>query len=252
MLETKKISKSFGGLRAVNNCSIKVEESRITGLIGPNGAGKTTLFNVITGFLKRDEGEVWFNGEEVGGLLPHQIAMKGMVRTFQTAAGFMHMTVMENMMIAPQGQDGEMLWRTFFPGRIVRAQEEEARRRAAEILDFIGLYEKRNEYVENLSSAEAKLLEVGRQLLSGAKLVLLDEPMSGVSPAFQGRMVEYLRDIRERVSLTFFIIEHNLDFIRRVSDVIYVMNNGELLSRGSWEEIIQDERVIEAYLGGGR
>lgn len=253
MLETKNISKSFGGLRAVNNCSIKVEKSRITGLIGPNGAGKTTLFNVITGFLKRDEGEVWFDGEEVGSLLPHEIAMKGMVRTFQTAAGFMHMTVMENMMIAPQAQEGEMLWRTlFFPGRIVRTQEEEARTRAAEILNFMGLYEKRNEYVENLSSAEAKLLEVGRQLLSGAKLVLLDEPMSGVSPAFQGRMVEYLGDIRERGGLTFFVIEHNLNFIRRVSDVIYVMNNGELLSRGTWDEVIQDEKVIEAYLGGRR
>lgn len=252
MLQTKDISKNFGGLRAVNKCSIRVEESSITGLIGPNGAGKTTLFNVVTGFLKRDEGEVWFRGEEVGGLLPHEIAMKGMVRTFQTAAGFMHMTVMENMMIAPQAQEGEKLWRTVFPGRNVQTQEEEARRKAADILDFVGLYEKRNEYVENLSSAETKVLEVGRQLLTGAKLVLLDEPMSGVSPAFQGRMVKYLKDIRERVGLTFFVIEHNLDFIRRVSDVIYVMNNGELLCYGTWDKIVQDERVIEAYLGGGR
>jgi len=252
VLEIQNVSKSFGGLQAVNKCSLKVEEYSITGLIGPNGAGKTTLFNVITGFLMKDEGKVWFKGEEIGNLPPHKIALKGMVRTFQTAAGFMHMTVMENMLIAPQNQEGEKLWRALLSGKIIQNQERENMERAVEILDFLGLYKKRNEYVENLSSAEIKLLEVGRQLLTGANLLLLDEPMSGVSPAFQGRMVKYLKDIRERAELTFFIIEHNLNFIRRISDIIYVMNNGQILSYGTWEEITKDERVIEAYLGGRR
>lgn len=252
MLEVKDVCKYFGGLRAVDRCSLKVEKQSITGLIGPNGAGKTTLFNVITGFLKKDKGQIWLEGEEVGALPPHKIALKGMVRTFQTAAGFMHMTVMENMLIAPQNQEGEKLWRTFLTGKLIQSQEKRVIERATEILNFLGLYEKRNEYVENLSSAETKLLEVGRQLLTGAKLLLLDEPMSGVSPALQGKMVKYISNIREQRNLTFFIIEHNLGFIRDVSDIIYVMNNGEILSQGTWEEITKDEKVIEAYLGGGR
>jgi len=250
MLKIKEVCKNFGGLRAVDRCSLTVEEKSITGLIGPNGAGKTTLFNVITGFLRKDGGEVWLKGEEIGNLLPYKIALKGMVRTFQTAAGFMHMTVMENMIIAPQAQEGEKLWRTLFPSKNIRAQEEENREKAAEILNFINLYEKRNEYVEDLSIAEVKLLEVGHQMMTGAKVFLLDEPMSGVYPAFQGKMVKYIKDIREHMGLTFFIIEHNLGFIREVSDTIYVMNNGQLLSHGTWEDITSDERVIEAYLGG--
>lgn len=250
MLKIKKVCKNFGGLRAVDRCSLTVEEKSITGLIGPNGAGKSTLFNVITGFLRKDGGEVWLKGEEVGNFQPYEIALKGMVRTFQTAAGFMHMTVMENMMIAPQAQEGEKLWRTFFPSKNIRIHEKEAEEKAAEILNFMGLYEKRNEYVEDLSSTEVKLLEVGRQMMTGARIFLLDEPMSGVSPAFQGKMVKYIKDIRERIGLTFFIIEHNLGFIQEVSDAIYVMNNGQLLCYGTWEEIACNEKVIEAYLGG--
>jgi ABC-type branched-subunit amino acid transport system ATPase component len=250
MLKIKEVCKNFGGLRAVDKCSLTVQERSITGLIGPNGAGKTTLFNVITGFLKKEGGEVWLQGEEVGNFQPYEIALKGMVRTFQTAAGFMHMTVMENMMIAPQAQEGEKLWRTFFPSKNIRIHEKEAKEKAAEILNFMGLYEKRNEYVEDLASVEIKLLEVGRQMMTGARIFLLDEPMSGVSPAFQGKMVKYIKDIRERIGLTFFIIEHNLGFIQEVSDAIYVMNNGQLLCYGTWKEIACNEKVIEAYLGG--
>jgi len=250
MLKIKEVSKNFGGLRAVEKCSLTVEEKSITGLIGPNGAGKTTLFNVITGFLRKDEGEVWLKEEEIGNLPPYKIALKGMVRTFQTAAGFMHMTVMENMMIAPQTQEGEKLGKALFSSKNILIQEKENGGKAAEILNFMSLYEKRNEYVEDLSSAEVKLLEVGRQMMTGAKVFLLDEPMSGVSPAFQGKMVKYIKDIRERMNLTFFIIEHNLKFIREVSDIIYVMNSGQILSCGTWEDITSEERVIEAYLGG--
>ncbi len=252
MLKIKEVCKNFGGLRAVDRCSLTVEEKSITGLIGPNGAGKSTLFNVITGFLRKDGGEVWLKGEEVGNFQPYEIALKGMVRTFQTAAGFMHMTVMENMMIAPQAQEGEKLWRTFFPSKNIRIHEKEAEEKAAEILNFMGLYEKRNEYVEDLSSTEVKLLEVGHQMMTEAKIFLLDEPMSGINPAFQWKMAKYIKDIRERMKLTFFIIEHNLSFIREVGDTIYVMNNGQILSHGTWEDITKDERVLEAYLGGGK
>jgi len=252
VLTIKELSKNFGGLRAVDRCSLTVEKRSITGLIGPNGAGKTTLFNVITGFLRKDEGEVWLKGEEIGNLSSYEIALKGMVRTFQTAAGFMHMTVMENMMIAPQSQEGEKLWKALSTSRDILMQEKESREKATEILDFIGIYKKRNEYVEDLASAEVKLLELGRQMMTDAKMFLLDEPMSGVTRAFQKKMVKYIRDIRERTGLTFFIIEHNLGFIREVSDTIYVMNNGQLLLHGTWKDVTSDERFIEAYLGGKR
>lgn len=250
MLKIKEVCKNFGGLRAVDKCSLTVKERSITGLIGPNGAGKTTLFNIITGFLRKDGGEVWLQGEEVGNLQPHEIALKGMVRTFQTAAGFMHMSVMENMLIAPQSQEGERLGRAFLNSKNIQIQEKESRKKAEEILNFINLYQKRNEYVEDLASVEIKLLEIGRQMMTGAKIFLLDEPMSGVSPAFQGKMVKYIREIQERIGLTFFIIEHNLGFMQEVSDGIYVMNNGQLLCYGTWGEITCNEKVIEAYLGG--
>lgn len=250
MLETKKVSKSFGGLKAVNACSVRIEENSITGLIGPNGAGKTTLFNVITGFLKRDEGEIWLNDEEVGSLPPNEIALKGLVRTFQTAAGFANMTVMENMMIATPSLGKENVWNNLLNHKKIQLAERESVEKAGEILYFIGLYEKRDEYVQDLSGAEVKLLEVARQMMTDAKLFLLDEPMSGVLPAFQEKMVTYIRDIRDRLGLAFFIIEHNLAFMREVSDVVYVMNSGEVLSHGTWKQITSDEKVVEAYLGG--
>ena len=252
MLETKKISKSFGGLKAVNACSVRIEENSITGLIGPNGAGKTTLFNVITGFLKRDEGEIWLNDEEVGSLPPNEIALKGLVRTFQTAAGFANMTVMENMMIATPSLGKENVWNNLLNHKKIQLAERESVEKAGEILNFIGLYEKRDEYVQDLSGAEVKLLEVARQMMTDAKLFLLDEPMSGVLPAFQEKMVKYIRDIRDRLGLAFFIIEHNLAFIREVSDDIFVMNSGEVISHGTWEQITNDQKVVDAYLGGKR
>lgn len=249
MLETKSISKRFGGLKAVDNCSITVEEASITGLMGPNGAGKTTLFNVITGFIKRDKGEVWFEGEEIGSLPPHMIAKKGMTRTFQTAAGFEGMTVMENMLIATPHHEKEYLWKNLFQVKAVRRLEKQALEKAEEILNFMGLYQKKNDYVKDIGGAGVKLLEVGRQMMTDSKLLLLDEPMSGVAPVFQEKMVEYIRNIRDKIGNAFFIIEHNLSFLRQVSDVSYVMNSGQILAHGTWAEIAADERVIEAYLG---
>ncbi|MEW5721489.1 MAG: ABC transporter ATP-binding protein [Thermodesulfobacteriota bacterium] len=249
MLETKNVAKSFGGLRAVDGCSIKVEAGTITGLMGPNGAGKTTLFNVITGFIRRDKGEIWFQGEEVGSLPPHKIARKGLTRTFQTAAGFAGMTVMENMLIATRAQEKEYLWKNLLSGRLVRRMEREALDLAGEILNFMGLYTKKNQYVRDIGSAEVKLLEVGRQMMTESRLLLLDEPMSGVSPVFQEKMVGYIRNIRDTRGYAFFIIEHNLGFLREVSDISYVMNNGQILAHGTWAEITADERVIAAYLG---
>lgn len=250
MLQMRNVSKHFGGLKAVDRCSLEVEERSITGLIGPNGAGKTTLFNVVTGFLPIDEGKVHFKGEDITGLPPYGIAMEGLVRSFQTAAGLMRMTVLENLMVAPQNQQGEGVLRAIFKTKNQKEEQRQNKEKALQILNTLDLYEKRDEWVENLSSGEIKLLEVGRQLMTNPRMLLLDEPMFGVSPGFQFRMLEYLRNLREK-GLTFFIIEHNLSFIMSISDIIYVMDFGQLIARGTPEEIRKDEKVIAAYLGGG-
>jgi ABC-type branched-subunit amino acid transport system ATPase component len=250
ILKVRDATKNFGGLKAVDGCSLEVGERSITGLIGPNGAGKTTLFNVVTGFLPMDRGEVHFKGEDITGFASDEIATKGLVRTFQTAAGLMRMTVLENLMVAPQDQEGEGVLRAIFKTKNQKEEQKRNKEKALEILNTLDLYEKRDEWVENLSSGEIKLLEVGRQLMASPRMLLLDEPMFGVNPGFQFRMLEYLRNLREK-GLTFFIIEHNLSFIMSISDVIYVMDFGQLISRGTPEEIRKDEKVIAAYLGGG-
>ena len=204
MLETKKVSKSFGGLKALNACSVRIEEKSITGLVGPNGAGKTTLFNVITGFLKRDEGEIWLHDEEIGSLPPHKIALRGMVRTFQTAAGFANMTVMENMMIATPSLGKENVWNNLLNHKKIQRAERESVEKAGEILNFIGLYEKRDEYVQDLSGAEVKLLEVARQMMTDAKLFLLDEPMSGLDPMDRRNIRELILGLRDTGATVFF------------------------------------------------
>lgn len=248
MLQTRNVSKTFGGLKAANRCCLEIEEGSIAGLIGPNGAGKTTLFNVITGFLPVDEGEVHFQGENITVLQPHEIALKGLVRTFQTAGGLMRMTVLENLMVAPQNQKGEDMIGAIFRTRKEKVQQGQNKEKALEILNTLDLVGKKDEWVENLSCGEIKLLEIGRQLMVNPRMLLLDEPMAGVNPGFQVRMLEYLRGLRDK-GLTFFIIEHNLNFIISVSDVIHVMQLGQVIASGSPQEIREDERVIAAYLG---
>lgn len=248
MLRTRDVTKNFGGLKAVDRCSVEIAEGSITGLIGPNGAGKTTLFNVVTGFLLADEGEVQFQGEDVTGLPPHEIAKRGLVRTFQTAAGFMRMTVLENLMVAPQNQKGESIVGAIFKTKTEAIQQRYNKEKALEVLRKLGLCDKRDEWVENLSCGETKLLEIGRQLMVNPKVLLLDEPMSGVNPGFQVRMVGYLNGLREK-GLTFFIIEHNLNFIMSISDVLHVMQSGQVIASGTPEEISKDHQVIAAYLG---
>jgi len=250
MLQVKEAVKSFGGLRAVNRCSLQVDEGSITGLIGPNGAGKTTLFNLITGFLPLDEGKVYFQGEDITNLPSYQIAMKGLARTFQTAAGLMRMTVLENLMVAPQHQRGDKILQVIFKTKKEKTEQRHIKKIALEMLHILGLYEKRNEWVENLSCGEIKLLEIARQLMMRPKMLLLDEPTSGVNPEFQVRILQYLRELRDE-GFTFFIIEHNLNFIFRIADILYVMQDGQVISRGTPQQIKEDQKVITVYLGEG-
>jgi len=248
LLKIINVTKNFGGLRALDKCSLEVGKNSITALIGPNGAGKTTLFNVISGFLRIDKGEMYFKGENIAKTAIYEIALNGLSRTFQTAEGFLRMTVLENLMIAPRYQEGEKLFKALFNTKKQITQEKENKEKALELLNYLGLYDRRNEYVKDLSSTQSKLLEICRQLMMDPDILLLDEPMAGVDPSFQGVMLKYLNDLREG-GLTLFIIEHNLGFVREISDIVYVMSYGRVITKGAWNEIIKDEKVITIYLG---
>ncbi|MGA2286210.1 MAG: ATP-binding cassette domain-containing protein, partial [Dehalococcoidia bacterium] len=182
LLSVEAVTKSFEGLRAVNECSLDVKRGTITGLIGPNGAGKTTLFNIVTGFLKPTSGRIVFNGNRVDGLPPHKVFSRGIVRTFQIPRELKQMTVLENLMLVPAGQSGERLWNPWLLPFRVRRQEREIRDKALEVLEFVNLWHLRNDYASNISSGQKKLLELARTLMCDPQLILLDEPGAGVNP----------------------------------------------------------------------
>ncbi len=249
MLEVKGISKSFGGIRALDNCGLNVKRGTITGLIGPNGAGKTTLFNLIAGVLRPDEGTIRFEGERIDGLPPHEVFSRKLVRTFQVSRALRRMTVMENLMLVPEGQVGESLLGAWLRPGMVRQQEQRNSERALAVLDFIKLYHLRDEYAGNLSTGQKKLLELARSLMTDAKLILLDEPGAGVNPTLMKELVAQIERLRDE-GKTFFLIEHDMNLVMGICNPIIVMSDGRRLTEGTPEEIRQDRRVLEAYLGG--
>jgi neutral amino acid transport system ATP-binding protein len=248
MLQVEGVSKNFGGLKALDHCTLNVEQGSITALIGPNGSGKTTLFNVITGFLPASEGRVLFEDREITGIPTHRIANLGLARTFQVSSLFPKLTVWENMLVAYPKQEGENLGSVFTtPGRI-RTQEEKQIARAHNILEQIGLTQKLEEQAANLGAPEARMLEIGRQLMLSPRLILMDEPSSGVNPAMLDRLASIIINLNKE-GLTFFLIGHNLSFIMKLSHYIHVLQYGKLIASGSPQTVSKDERVIEAYLG---
>lgn len=250
ILEVQDVTKSFGGVRAINGCSLSVAEGSITGLIGPNGAGKTTLFNVITGFLKPDSGRILFRGERIDGLPPHRIFRKGIVRTFQIPRELKSMTVLENLMLVPTGQAGEQIWNPWLFGFKVSRQEEQIIEKALEVLEFIDLLHLQDEYAANLSGGQKKLLELARTLMCDPRLILLDEPGAGVNRTLMRKLVADIERLRREKGITFFVIEHDMDLVTQLCDTVIVMSEGAKLAEGKPEEIKRDERVLEAYLGG--
>jgi len=249
MLQIEDLEKSFGGIKAVNRCSLKVEEGSITGLIGPNGAGKTTLFNLVTGFYKPDTGGIWFSGKRIDGLPPHKIAKRAISRTFQIPRELKEMTVLENLMLIPLMQKGERIWNSLFRPSLVRGQEREIMDKALNVLDFVELIHLKDDYAKTLSSGQKKLLELARTLMSDPKMILLDEPGAGVNPTLMKKLTRNIEKLREE-GRTFFLIEHDMDLITNLCDRVIVMDKGRRLAEGKPDEIKKDERVLEAYLGG--
>jgi len=248
LLSAKGLSKSFGGIRAVNNAYLDVPQGSITGLIGPNGAGKTTLFNLLSNFIRPDKGEVFLDGQPIHQLPPYQIALKGCVRTFQVARVLSRLTVLENMLLASPGQTGENFLKVWFQGAKIRQQEQENRAKALDILDSIGLGEKAHDYAGALSGGQRKLLEIGRALMTEPKLILLDEPAAGVNPTLIAQINDHIIEWN-RQGITFLIIEHNMDVIMSLCHHIWVLAEGTNLADGIPSEIQKNERVLKAYLG---
>jgi branched-chain amino acid transport system ATP-binding protein len=250
MVSIQGLSKAFGGLQAVNQCSFDIPAGGITGLIGPNGAGKTTLFSMIAGAIKPDSGKILLEGRDVTGLPTHKLFAKGLVRTFQIPHEFSRMTVRENLMVVPPGQSGENLaWALLAPGR-VRAQEQAVRNKVDDVLDFLQITHVANELAGNLSGGQKKLLELGRTMMTEAKVVLLDEPGAGVNRTLLGKLSDAIQRLNVERGYTFCIIEHDMDLISRLCHPVVVMAHGSVLAQGSMDDIRRNEEVREAYLGG--
>lgn len=252
MLEMKDLRKNFGGIKAVDGCSLNVRKGTITGLIGPNGAGKTTLFNLITGFYKPNKGEIRFKGEQIEGLPPHKIFHKKICRTFQITRELKKMTAIENLMVIPKKQVGEKFWNPWLRPRIVRKQEKEIMEKALNVLEFVDLIKLKDEYADHLSSGQKKLLELARTMMADPDLILLDEPGSGVNLTLMSKLVGYIERLCQEKGVTFFLIEHDMDLVMNLCNPVIVMSNGKKLAEGTPDEIKKDERVLEAYLGDSK
>lgn len=251
MILVEDVHKHFGGLRAVDGASLKIETGSITGLIGPNGAGKTTLFNVIAGHYKPTSGRVLLDGEDISGLKPHELFAKGLLRTFQIAHEFSTLSVRENLMMVPDSQSGESLLNTWLNPQKVKAEEEAVRAKADEVIEFLEISHVADELAGNLSGGQKKLLELGRTMMVDAKIVFLDEVGAGVNRTLLNTIGDAILRLNKERGYTFCMIEHDMEFISRLCDPVICMAEGRVLAEGTAEEVKNNEEVIEAYLGTG-
>jgi branched-chain amino acid transport system ATP-binding protein len=246
-LVVENVTRSFGGLTAVDVDHLEVQRHTITALIGPNGAGKTTLFNLLTGFDKPDRGEWFLDGENVGGWAAYRIARRGMVRTFQLTKALARMTVLDNMMLGASSQRGEHFLAALWPPSW-NAQEAENRQRALDLLATFGLLEKRDDLAGTLSGGQRKLLEMARALMVDPQLVMLDEPMAGVNPALVQSLLEHVKALRDE-GRTVVFVEHDMDVVMNISDWVVCMAEGCVIAEGPPQSIVTNPAVIDAYLG---
>ena len=249
ILEIYNLSKYFGGLAAVSDCSLKVKKGTITGIIGPNGSGKSTLFNLIAGNLESSKGKVMFNNKNITGLPSYELFSMGILRTFQIAHEFTNLTVLENLMMVPSNQSGENLINALFMRKKFKSEEDEIRNKAYEVIEFLNLKHLANELAGNLSGGQKKLLELGRTMMVESKLVLLDEVGAGVNRTLLKDLGTAILRLNKEKGYTFCMIEHDMDFISRMCNPVIVLSEGSVLFQGTPEEVKNNELVIESYLG---
>ena len=249
MLKVDDVTKQFGGFRALEGCSLSVHEGEILGLIGPNGAGKTTLFNVIAGALTPDSGRVRFCGEDVTGQPSDALFHRGLVRTFQIPHECHRLTTLENLMLVPPRQPGESLWANWFAPRRVAAHEASVREQAHATLDFLELTHVAHTLAGQLSGGQKKLLELGRTMMTEARLVLLDEPAAGINRTLLRKLEEKIAVLNRERGYTFILIEHDMEMIETLCHRVACMAQGHMLVEGDFATVRHDPRVLEAYLG---
>lgn len=247
ILKGSKVTRSFGGLTAVDVEHFEIQRGVITALIGPNGAGKTTFFNLLTGFDKPDQGAWEFNGKSLAGVPAYKVARLGMVRTFQLTKVLAKLTVIQNMLLGATGQKGERFFASLLKP-LWKSQEEDNTKRADDLLTRFKLDAKREDFAGSLSGGQRKLLEMARALMVDPELIMLDEPMAGVNPALKQSLLEHVKSLRDEGRSVLFV-EHDMDMVRDISDWVIVMAQGKIVAEGTPDQVMADPAVVDAYLG---
>lgn len=248
ILTVSNLRKAYGGIDAIADVSFEITDPGITGVIGPNGAGKTTLFNLISGFENPDSGHVYMTQEDITTLAPNERAEMGLVRTFQHPALFSGLTVYENLLVAGENPSNESAWHAFYKNS-KPIDNSELVNRIFELLQTIGLEDKANTYANELSGGQRKLLELGKVLMLDPDIILLDEPTAGVHPQLVDTIRDIILDISKNKDILFLVVEHDVPFIREISDDILVLADGRRIGRGKYESLRNSKEVVEAYLG---